>query len=305
VGVEYVDSAGNRHEIRAAREVLLSAGAIGSPSILLRSGIGDPEQVATLGVELVAASPEVGQNLQDHLACAVIFASTEPVTLAGAEKKSEVLKYLARRRGMLTSNVGEAAAFVRSSPDIDAPDVELVFAPVAFVDHGRGADAARHGLTIAAVLLHPTSRGSISLQSADPGAKPVIDPRYLSDGSDAAVLRWGVRQAGALFSTRALAPLIGDPIEAPDGESDAAVDDFIAEQAETIYHPVGTCRMGAGSNSVVDSQLRVRGVDGLRVVDVSVVPTITRGHTHAPAVMIGERAAALITAGDERSLASN
>ena len=296
VGVEYLDLSGARQEALAEREVVLAAGAVGSPLVLLRSGVGDPDQLRQHGIEMVAASPGVGENLQDHLMCALIYRCSQPVTLVAAERKTELLKYLVRRRGMLTSNAGEAAAFTRSAPDRSAPDLELIFAPLPYIDHGLAPDAPGHGLTVAPVLLQPNSRGTVRLQSADPAAKPLIDPRYLSEPADATALRWGLRQARNLFNTRALAPFVGEPIEAPAGDSDEAVDDFIAEQAETTYHPIGTCRMGTDPGSVVDPQLRVRGTDGLRVADVSVMPRLNRGHTHAPAVMIGERAAELISA---------
>ena len=207
VGVEYLDSTGGRREARAEREVLLAAGAVSTPLVLLRSGIGDPEQLASHGIDMVAAAPEVGTNLQDHLACALIVACPQPVTLAGAEKKTELLRYLTRRRGMLTSNAGEAAAFIRSRPDLDAPDLELVFVPLPYIDHGLGPDAPEHGLTIAPVLLQPQSRGTVKLTSADPTATPAIDPHYLSNPSDAEVLRCGLREAHALFSSQRAGPV--------------------------------------------------------------------------------------------------
>ena len=165
-----------------------------------------------------------------------------------------------------------------------------------YVDHGQVEASPGHGVTLGPVLLQPESRGSVRLVSTDPAAAPRIDPGYLQAGADLATMVVGVRQAQRLLATDALAPFVGEPIEAPAGDDDAAIEAFLAEQAETLYHPVGTCRMGSDADSVVDPELRVRGVDGLRVVDASVMPRITRGHTHAPAVMIGERGADLVEA---------
>lgn len=296
LGVRYLDAEGYAHEAIAEREVLLAGGAVSSPLLLLRSGVGDPAQVAEHGIELVAASPAVGENLQDHLMVAVIMTCPLPVTLVDAETPKQLFRYLTQRRGLLTSNVGEAAAFIKTRADLPAPDIELIFAPVPYVDHGQVEKSPGHGVTLGPVLLQPESRGSVRLASTDPAAAPKIDPGYLQAGADLATMVVGVRQAQRLLATDALAPFVGEPIEAPAGDDDAAIEAFLAEQAETLYHPVGTCRMGSDADSVVDPELRVRGVDGLRVVDASVMPRITRGHTHAPAVMIGERGADLVEA---------
>ena len=296
LGVRYVDAEGYAHEEIAEREVLLAGGAVSSPLLLLRSGVGDPARLAEHGIELVAASPEVGENLQDHLMVAVIMTCPQPVTLVDAETPKQLFRYLTQRRGLLTSNVGEAAAFIKTRADLPAPDIELIFAPVPYVDHGQGETSPGHGVTLGPVLLQPESRGSVRLASTDPAAAPRIDPGYLQAGADLATMVLGVRQAQRLLATEALAPFVGEPIEAPAGDDDAAIEAFLAEQAETLYHPVGTCRMGSDADSVVDPELQVRGVDGLRVVDASVMPRITRGHTHAPAVMIGERGADLVEA---------
>ncbi|WP_318656287.1 GMC family oxidoreductase [Spongiactinospora rosea] len=214
------------------------------------------------------------------------------ITLASAESLANLVRYLVRRRGMLTSNVGEALAFVRTSPQEPAPDIELVFVPVAFADHGLTPPDG-HGITVAAVLLRPESRGRISLSGRD----VAIDPRYLTAEADLRRLTAGVRLALKLVGTGALRPYATGPMRPYWGaRTDEELDRWIRERSETLYHPVGTCRMGTDEDSVVDPELRVRGVDGLRVADVSVMPLINRGHTHAPAVMIGERAADLIIA---------
>ncbi len=230
----------------------------------------------------------------------VVMSCPRPVTLAKAETPRQLVRYLTRRKGLLTSNVGEAAAFVRTRPDLDAPDIELLFGPVAYIDHGQVEDPPGHGVTAGSILLQPASRGTVRLASADPAAPPAIDPAYLQAPGDLETMILGVREAQRLLATDAMAPFVGEPIEAPAADDDAAIEAFLAEQAETLYHPVGTCRMGADADSVVDPQLSVRGVEGLRVADASVMPRINRGHTHAPAVMIGERAADLVQAAAHR-----
>jgi len=199
---------------------------------------------------------------------------------------------------MLTSNVAEAVAFVRTgeaAEDAGAPDIELIWAPVPFLDHGQSVPPG-HGITVGVVLLQPDSRGRVGLASADPADAPVIDPGYLTAGSDLRTLVAGIRMAERLLATEALRPYAGAPMEPWPGQvDDAGVERFLRDNAETLYHPVGTCRMGTGEGAVVDGDLRVHGLRGLRVVDASVMPRIIRGHTHAPTVMIAERAADLIS----------
>jgi choline dehydrogenase len=295
--VEDGRATGVEHEggrITARREVVLSAGAVGSPHLLMLSGIGDPGRLRSVGVEPVVESPEVGRHLQDHLSIGVVRHCPEKVTLAGAESLPNVARYLLARRGPLTSNVGEAVVFTRSDPSLHAPDLELIFAPVPYIAHGL-TPPAEHGVTLGVVLLQPESAGRITLASADPAAPPVIDPAYLSREDDLRRLMVGVRRAEELLAADALKPYVGDPMKPYAGADDeAALARYVREHAETLYHPTGTCRMGTGDDSVVDPDLRVRGVDGLRVADVSVLPQITRGHTNAPAIMIGEKAADLI-----------
>ena len=296
VAVAYLDAGGLGHEVPAAREVILAAGAVGSPALLLRSGIGEPGQLADHGIGVVAASPQVGENLQDHLMVGVVMTCPQPVTLAAAETPRQLVRYLIGRKGLLTSNVGEAAAFVRTRPDLDAPDIEVLFGPVPYIDHGQIEESPGHGVTAGPILLQPDSRGTIRLASADPSVPPLIDPAYLRAAGDLETMVLGVREARRLLATEAMAPFVGEPIEAPASDADGDIESFLAEQAETLYHPVGTCRMGADADSVVDPELVVRGVEGLRVADASVMPRINRGHTHAPTVMIGERAADLVQA---------
>ncbi|MFI7468018.1 GMC family oxidoreductase [Nonomuraea sp. NPDC049646] len=276
--------------VRAAKEVVLSAGTIGSPYLLMRSGVGAADELRDAGVPLVRELPEVGKNLQDHLASGVYVECKEPVTLTKAESLVNLLRYIVLRSGMLTTNVGEAVAFVRTSAEEPAPDIELVFAPGPFVDHGLTPPTG-HGLTVGVVLLQPESRGRVGLSGRD----VLIDPGYLSAEADVKRLVAGLKTAKQVFATSAMKRYAGGPMAPYWGpESDEELAQWVRERGETLYHPVGTCRMGVDEGSVVDPSLRVRGLDGLRVVDVSVMPTLNRGHTHAPAIMIGEKGSELI-----------
>jgi choline dehydrogenase len=220
-------------------------------------------------------------------------ATGRPVTLYAAETPRQLAAYLFRRRGMLTSNIGEAAAFVRSALDLEAPDLELVFCPVLFEQEGL-VPPSRHGFTVGIVALTPRSRGALSLRSPDPGVAPAIRMGYLSHPDDLRVLVTGLRLARRVVAQPALAAWAGEELEPGAGAcDDAALEASIRAHAHGLYHPVGTCRMG----EVVDQALRVHGVDGLRVADASVMPDVVRGHTNAAAIMIGERAADLIRNG--------
>jgi choline dehydrogenase len=293
VGVEYLQN-GAVHVARATSEVIVSGGAVNSPQLLMLSGIGPADHLRALGIEVVHDLPGVGRNLQDHIAVAVIVSSKQPVSLVAAESPSNLAKFLLFRKGMLTSNVGEACALVRTRPGLPGPDLELIFAPVPFVDHGL-VKQQRHGLTIGAVALQPGSRGTIALRSADPLDKPVISPNYVSDPEDLRVLSEGVKLARRIFQATALRAFAAEAIEPDlDLQTDADLQAFLRQQCETLYHPVGTCAMGTGREAVVDPELRVRGLQGLRVVDASVLPIITRGHTNAPTMMVAERAADLV-----------
>ncbi|WP_433057854.1 GMC family oxidoreductase [Dactylosporangium sp. CS-033363] len=293
-GVVYRAVDGTVREITAQREVLLCAGAVGSPHILQLSGIGDPDRLRAAGIAPLHELPSVGTGLQDHLSAGVVVACPQPITLVAAESLGSVARYLVGRSGMLSSNVAEAVAFI--ARDNRMPEIEVIFAPVPFIEHGL-VDPPGHGLTIGVVLLQPESRGTVSAASGNPAEPPVIEPGYLTDARDLDTLMWGFRQAERLAGTAALRPFVGEPMAPYAGlRDDEGLADEIRRHAETLYHPVGTCRMGNDPGSVVDPELRVRGLTGLRVVDASVMPRINRGHTMAPVYMIAEKAATLLNA---------
>ncbi len=298
-GVEY-RSGTSTLQVTARREVVLSGGAVNTPQLLMLSGIGDPTQLRAVGLEVLVDSPEVGANLTDHLIAGLVPGAFGD-TLYAAERPIELARYLTRRRGMLTSNVAEAYGFIRTRPDLPLPDIEILFAPVAYVAQGLEKPPA-HGLTIGAILLQPKSSGTISLVSKDPDDKPDIDPRYLSDadGHDRATLLAGLAVCEELLRTPALAAATNGRFLAPPGSESLTEEQrdalSVNEFSHTLYHPVGTARMGSDPGSVVDPELRVRGVQGLRVADASVMPNIIRGHTNAPSIVIGEKAADLIIA---------
>ncbi|MFD0205373.1 MULTISPECIES: GMC family oxidoreductase [Saccharothrix] len=278
--------------LTARREVILCAGAVGSPHLLMLSGIGDADHLRAAGVTPLVDLSGVGRNLQDHVAVDLVRDAAVPVRLATADTPAHRERYDQHRLGPLTSNMTEAVAFLRADGGSGPPDLELIWAPVAFTEEGpTGA-----GFTVAVVLLQPDSTGRITLADADPATPPRIDPGYLTEPSDVDRLRAGLRFADRLLRGEALSPLLADQPPLPG--SDDELGELVRARAETLFHPVGTCRAGRADDpdAVVDPHLRVRGVAGLRVVDAAVMPRLPRGHTHATTVMIAERAADLIRA---------
>jgi choline dehydrogenase len=297
VGVE-VRVGGRIRIVRARREVILSAGAVMTPVILMRSGIGPVAELERHGIPVVLDHPSVGTDLQDHVASGMVV-GTDGGSLYGADRDPRVLaRWIARRSGAATSNLGEAIAFVRTDDSEPAPDIELLAIPAPLLDHGR-TRFPQHGMTIAAIVLTPESRGRISLRSADPLAPPMVSPGTFSDpgGRDLERMMSGLRTVQALLTeTRALGGRITDRLSPRSSLHDAgALRAHARETAQTLYHPVGTCRMGEDEGAVVDPALRVRGVPGLRVADASVMPRIVRGHTNAPSIAIGVAAAELVS----------
>lgn len=299
------------HEVaEAAREVLLCAGAIHSPQLLMLSGVGPAAELKEGGIVPVAHLPGVGMNLQDHPLAVTTYRATRPVTLAGAETLGNLAQFLLFGRGMLTSNVAEGLAFLRIEPGAPAPDVEMLFAPTFFMQHGA-ANPAGHGFSVGVTVLRPASRGRIRLDRSSPQGKPHIEAGYFRAAEDLEFMRKGLTAARRLARASAFTPFRGEEIWPGSAvQSDGEMEEFIRSSFQTLYHPVGTCKMGDDALAVVDSQLRVHGMEGLRVVDASVMPAIVSGHPQAATVMIAERTAALMlnpvrSAMVERSAASS
>jgi choline dehydrogenase-like flavoprotein len=291
--VLYRDRRGREHLARAGREVILSAGAFASPHLLMLSGIGPAGHLREMGLDVAVDSPEVGRNLQDHPFYTCVW-EVSGGSLADAEHPRYLLEWLLRRSGPLTSSVAEAFAFVRSRPGLPAPDLQLHFAPAYFVNHGFD-EFDGHAVTLGPVLISPRSRGSLTLRSADPADKPRILTNTLAEREDLDALVAGIRVAREILAAQPLAEVSRRellPGVAADSDDELAA--RVRAGVELLYHPVGTCRMGTGEDAVVDEQLRVCGVEGLRVVDASVFPLIPGGNTNAPTVMVAERAADLI-----------
>jgi choline dehydrogenase len=320
-GVDYVQD-GETRRAHADGEVLLCAGAVQSPHILQLSGIGDAEALRSAGVTPVHDLRGVGANLQDHLD-AVLSWETPGVKTAysankGLNRLATGLNYMLFGQGPGRQNFLEAGAFLKSRPDLDRPDLQLHCVLAIMKDHGKQG-AEKDGFSIHVCQLRPESRGTVGLRSADPMDDPAIFPNYLAAEEDRRALREGVKIVRAVAAQPALTSLhAGEYSPGPSVSTDADIDAWIRREGETIYHPVGTCKMGAADDpsAVVDGQLKVRGLAGLRVVDASVMPTLVGGNTNAPTIMIAEKAADMIlgraapkpldvrVAGDERAMAA-
>ncbi len=293
-GVEYRQD-GRVHTVRATREVVLSGGAINSPQLLMLSGIGPAEHLRSVGVDVVHDLPGVGEGLQDHPLVPVIWNVRSGKSLFRAESPSGYAQWFGARRGMLTSNIAESGLFTRSSPDLAEVDLQYHFVPAKFWRQAE-VDPDVDAFTACAVLVHVASRGSVRLRSADPGWAPAIDAGYLTEPRDVDALVSGVEKAREIAAGGPLAGVLAD--EFSPGGTVHRPDELrrsVRQTLESLYHPVSSCRMGTDDLAVVDPQLRVRGIEGLRVVDASVMPTLIRGNTNAPTIMIAERAADLIS----------
>lgn len=295
-GVAYKQG-GQAKTATVTKEVILCGGAINSPQLLMLSGIGPAGHLQDMGIEVLLDLPGVGQNLIDHMSMLVGFHSKQPITLAKAESLVNLAKFLLFKKGMLTSNVGEAGGFLQLRKDAPVPDLQYHFGPTHFVNHGFG-NPDGHGISMGPTLVYPKSRGEIKLASNNPFAPPIIDPRYLSDPDDLEVLLEGVKIARKIAHSPALTPYIGEEyIPGEKVTTDDELRDAIREHVETIYHPVGTCKMGSDPMAVVGDDLRVHGIQGLRVVDASVMPMIPNANTNIPTMMVAEKAADMVKKG--------
>jgi choline dehydrogenase len=294
-GVSYVRR-GQAYNAGAEREVLLCGGALNSPQLLMLSGIGPADELRAHGIAVRVDAPGVGANLQDHLDICTMQRCTQKVTYDKTNDIKVALEYYLFKQGPGTSNIAETGGFLRSSQAEDArPDIQFHFVPAQLDDHGRHR-LEGYGYTLHACYLRPRSRGSLHLASANPADKVRIEAGYLSDaeGHDRRMMLECVALSRRIFAQPAFAPFRGEEIfPGAEVQDAAAIDAFVRRKAESIYHPVGTCRMGADDDAgaVLDPQLRVRGVSGLRVVDASVMPRLIGGNTNAPTMMIAERAA--------------
>ncbi|HEU4852189.1 MAG TPA: choline dehydrogenase [Telluria sp.] len=299
--------AGASGSVVARREVLLAGGAINSPQLLMLSGIGEPQQLARHGIAVRQPLAGVGRNLQDHLDVLIVHRCRLPVSLGMSMRTlpaqfRRLYDYLAHRTGALTSNSAEAGGFVRSSTQQALPDLQFHFTPARLDGHARTFRSAAftlwgHGYALHACPLRPASRGQVSLRSADPAAAPLIDPNYLSDRADLLAMIECVHAARRVLRAAPFDPFRGPEIfPGAAVQGDDEIEAFIRRKAETIYHPAGTCKMGRDPEAVVDHRLRVHGVEGLRVVDASIMPTLIAGNTNAPTIMIAEKGADMVLA---------
>jgi choline dehydrogenase len=296
VGVEYFHATGT-NVARACREVILAGGSVNSPQLLLLSGIGPADEIRRAGIRAVCELPGVGKNLQDHPMVSVGYLCTKPVSMATAESLSNLIRYFALKRGPLVSNVAEAGIFLRIREGSQIPDLQLLFGPAYYVNHGL-SPRKDHCFGFGPSLITPQSRGSISLKSSNPLDPPAIRANYLSTDADMRLMVEGVKLSRQLAQQKPLAQFRGDELHpGASTQSDEEIAEFIRAEAQTLYHPVGTCKMGSDPMAVVDPQLRVHGIERLRVVDASVMPRIIAGNTNAPTIMIAEKAADMIRTG--------
>ena len=290
---------GRQSEARCRGEVILSAGAIGSPQILMLSGVGPAAHLKDVGIEVVHDSPGVGGNLQDHLQIRSIYKTKQPITLNDEvnnpiRKVLMGIEYILFRTGPLTIAASQVCVFTKTSPELETPDIQFHIQPLSADKPGDGPHRFS-AFTASVCQLRPESRGRIELKSSDPAAHPAIYPDYLSTPYDREIAVKAIRVTRKIAGTKALGSLISGEYEpGPEVRTDEELLEFARNRGQTIYHPVGTCKMGSDAMAVVDERLRLHGIEGLRVVDASIMPTLVSGNTHAPAVMIGEKAADMI-----------
>jgi choline dehydrogenase len=296
-GLEYIHKK-RKHIICSGREVIVSGGTINSPQLLLLSGIGPADEIGVHGIKPIHDLPGVGKNLQDHLHVSVKHNCTQAVSLYSVVKPTalpfHILRYLFTHKGPAAATGLESLAFLKSHAGAVAPDLQFHFVPVLYGDHGRQI-LYRHGYMAYYNLQRPEARGEITLKSGDPLAHPAIQPNYLQNETDLRTLRDGFKIAREILRQKAFDPYRGEEFQpGPSVQTDAEIDAYHRAASESIYHPVGTCKMGQDEMAVVDETLRVRGLDGLRVADASVMPRLVSGNTNAPTIMIAEKAADMV-----------
>jgi choline dehydrogenase len=295
VGVE-ASQLGQAQQLHAEREVILCGGAYNSPQLLMLSGIGPAEHLTMREIEVLLDQPAVGENLSDHAATFGVWTTPEEHSLLRALEPDALAEYEATQTGPFASNFAEAGGFARVGSGAPAPDAQFHFVPLQIVDEGM-SDPQAHGVFVSPCLLTPHSRGSVRLASKDPTAKPVIHNAHYTEGDDMQRMIAALRLTLEVCAQPALATYCATPYNTPAGDSDEQLREHIARTTFAIYHPVGTCRMGEDAAAVLDAQLRVNGVEGLRVVDASAIPRVPRGNTNAPTIALAERAADLIRHG--------
>ncbi len=292
VGVQ-VSKDGRTQRLRAEREVILCAGAYNSPQLLMLSGVGPAGHLQAHEIEVLVDLPAVGENLSDHPATELLWMTPQPQDRERRRRWRSARLLLATQTGAFGSNLAEAGGFARIAAGAPAPDTQFHVAPVQFLDEGA-SDPEAHGVWVSPCLLTPQSRGSVRLASGDPSARPVVHNAFYTSGDDRQRMVAAVRLALDICAQPALTGHCAEPFAAPAGEEPDALSSFVSRSTFAFYHPVGTCRMGEDRDAVVDPQLRVNGLEGLRVVDASVMPTVPRGNTNAPTIALAERAADLI-----------
>ena len=299
VGISFTQG-GVKQELRARKEVILSAGAFNSPQLLMVSGVGPAAELQKLGIPLVHDLPGVGQNLQDHPDFIFGFEAKSldliGISLGGSVKMTgEIVKYINSRTGTIATNFAEGGAFLKTDPSLPAPDVQLHFVISMVEDHARKLHMA-HGYSCHVCLLRPKSRGQVTLASANMSDAPLIDVGFLKEDEDLETLVKGYKLTKKLLDAPSLANVRQKDVFTADVHTDDEIRHILRQRSDTVYHPVGTCKMGSDAMAVVDAQLKVHGISGLRVVDGSIMPTLIGGNTNAPIIAIAEKAVDLIRA---------